>query len=153
MIAILGGYGFTMDPNGTWLWNQIQGAGALSSKDILESRAIAKKNVATLENLFGPDKDKMTTIQRIAASRLTVHLRLTVVYLQVQEFLPPLQEVNLRYPFVTLEKHQEDALFDQVKSRKGGDYDRKVWDSHKRLGLIPGIRWENGAYRHYWAFA
>ena len=156
LIDTLGGYGFTMDTNGTWHWNQMQGAAALDEKDLVDARTLAKKHSAMLKKSLGPDHDTMATIQRVAVSRLTAHLRLTICYLQLQSFgvvLPAIEEVALNYSCGRLEKHQEAAFLNEFERRTGTRLDCEACESHRDLGVVPGIRWEEETNYYYFSFA
>ena len=143
---ILGDYGFTLGTDGTWLWDQTRGAAALSEKDIADARAIAEKHSAMLKKYPPPDDDTMATIQKIAASRSTAHLRMAVCYLQLQSIqvsLPAIEDVEMEYPFVKLGQHQKAALFDALWRDHGTRLDGEAWEFLRDLGIVPGIRWEN----------
>lgn len=144
-----------MDSDGWWLYNQTQGAAALSAGDALDAVALAQSNAAFVAAFFKPNEDRRIIVQRITASRLTVHLRETVLYLQLKSNgtdLPAIEEIKSKYPFRTLEKHQEDALFDEFERRHifthetGSCSPREVWEWSRDLGLVPELNWEDDGY-------
>ncbi|KAL9134705.1 MAG: hypothetical protein Q9175_004106 [Cornicularia normoerica] len=182
LIDLLGGYGYTMRPNGHWSWDRAQGAAAISRKDLLDCLALAETSAAKLkrqllagqdtsnllqsiarvlvevntakrEGQFPADQNTMNIVQKLTSSRLTVHLRETLLYLQLQSIgvdLPIIEEVSLEYPFRTLKKHQEDALFEEWERRKMFDNQsrnlshREIWNFTRNLGFLPNIKWVYG---------
>lgn len=160
LIDLLGCYGFSLSPNGWWRWNPMQGTSEVNEDDLLESKKLARTHVSMLRHFFKPGVDMMTIIQTISAARLTVHLREVVLYLQLQSNgidLPAIEEVSLKTSFVRLEKHQEDALFDEFQKRKlfdnetSGRSRRKVWEHERKVGCVPVMNWKED--RYYWGFA
>ena len=144
-----------MDSGGWWLYNQAQGVAALSAQDILDAVALAQSNAAFVATFFNPDEDRRIVVQRISASRLTVHLRETVLYLQLKANgadLPAVEEIKPIYPHRTLERHQEDALLDEferrhIYSHEASDRSRReIWEECRNLGLVPGLDWESDEY-------
>lgn len=155
LIDLLDGYGFTMDSDGWWFYDQTQGASALSAKDILDAVELAQSNAGFVAAFFNPNEDRRIMVQRIAAARLTVHLREAVLYLQLKSNgadLPAIEEINSEYPYRTLEKQQEDALFDEFERRKVFDHEtgscsrREIWEWSRDLGLVPELNWEDDGY-------
>ena len=169
LISYLGAYGYTMDANGWWHWDQTQSAKAMSVKDVTDSITLAKMNPDIFAQYFAPGRDTPMIMQRLTAARLTVHLREAVLYLQFQSYganLPALEdhptitETPLGYPVIRLKKHQEDALFNEFEqddlfslrqnlpSATRSRSHREIWEADRKLGIVPHLKWKTGAY--YW---
>ena len=167
LIDYLGAYGYNMDANGFWQWDQTQSAAAMSAKDVMDTIALAKANPHVLADFVAPGGDTPIFMQRLTAARLTVHLREAVLYLQLQSggaHLPPIEDLPtvtrspLGYPVMRLKKHQEDALFHEFEqshlysprriftiSTCNGPH-RGAWEADRRLGIVPVANWKDGYY-------
>lgn len=168
LIELLGRHGFTLDERGFCIWDQAKGATALSRRDLLDAQTLVRRHAVVLEQ-FLPKQSTLFKIQRVAAARSTVQLREVVLYLQLQSngvSLPEIElqnngvdisareEAELGYPFMTLGKRQEDALFAEFEKRKLFDSSRRchrrAWESDRGLGWIPWMNWATD--RYFWVF-
>ena len=159
LIDLMGGYGYAIHPNGRWRWDLAQGAAALSKKDLLDSQLLAKINAGMRKGSLS--ESMLKYLDGLAVARLlTLHLREVVLYLQLQSEgadLPEIEEIKLEYPYLTLKKHHEDALFGEFERRKLFDLvprrrsHRGLWEAHRNIGMAPEIYWEDG--KLCWGFA
>lgn len=129
----------------------------MSAQDVLDSVPIAHQNAAILTQMSNKSLDDIDTLEHFTANRLTAHLQEAVLYLQLQVWgvrLPTIEVTELEhsYPFVKLEKHQEDALFQGFVRHEmfasgnmasGRLHSREEWENVRNLGLLPNTRWED----------
>lgn len=158
LIDLMGSYGYAIHPNGRWRWNLAQGAAVLSKKDLLDSQFLATINAGIRKEPHS--ESSLKYLDGLAVARLlTVRLREVVLYLQLQSDgvdLPVIEEINLEYPYLTLQKHHEDALFGEFERRRlfalepRGRSHRGLWEFHRTMGTAPEINWEDGNL--YWGF-
>ena len=92
------------------------------------------------------DQDTVDRILGHTALRLTLYLRETAWYLYYQQRrtnLPPLGRLSREYPFRTLQKQHEDALFREMErdiifdDRVGCLSHRELWEAWRDMGLCP----------------
>ncbi|CAD6574877.1 MAG: hypothetical protein ASARMPRED_006957 [Alectoria sarmentosa] len=158
LMDLVGSYGYAIHPNGRWRWSLAQGPAALSKKDLLDSQLLATINAGTRKRSHS--ESSLKYLDGLAVARLsTVHLREVVLYLQLQSDgvdLPVIEEINLEYPYLTLQKHHEDALFAEFEPRKLFAREPRVrshrglWEAHRKTGMAPEIYWETG--KLCWAY-
>ena len=134
-----------MDQDGQWLWDQEKGAAMLSAEDIRAVLPLAQQNAAILESHVGFAADSIYTLQRLAASILTLHLREAVLCLQLQAWgvkIPAFEETRLEpeFPFLLPKKQHTDALFKYFQRQKG--FDPETWESDRALGYVPYQKWK-----------
>ena len=148
LFEIMESYGFTADPRGRfWQWDETQGRTKLSAQDVMDSVDHADGHARMIKRYFGKTNRK-TLVRRMAAARLTSHLRQTLAYLTLLSRGAPLAElgrVSLQYPYKSLDKHQLDAMYHVLK-RSGlviKSMDRATWEKMRMLGMIDPIKWEN----------
>ncbi|CAD6567639.1 MAG: hypothetical protein ASARMPREDX12_000575 [Alectoria sarmentosa] len=134
------------------------GPAALSKKDLLDSQLLATINAGTRKRSHS--ESSLKYLDGLAVARLsTVHLRELVLYLQLQSDgvdLPVIEEINLEYPYLTLQKHHEDALFAEFEPRKLFAREPRVrshrglWEAQRKMGMAPEVYWETG--KLCWAY-
>ena len=99
------------------------------------------------QRLWAANEKMVNWVLERVCNRVARHLRETAWYLRYQQRragLPALGRINPEYPFRTLQKHHEDALFkeierDGVLEDHGNDSlsHRETWEWWRTMGLNP----------------
>ena len=144
LIECIAEYGFTMNENGRWRWNQEKGAAMLSAGDMRAVVPLAQENAAILQRHVKFEADSTYILQKLAAGILTLHLREVVLCLQLKEFgvsIPAFEETQLEpeFPYLLPKKHHTDALFEYFQGQE--DFDFETWESNRLLGYVPHREW------------
>ena len=108
------------------------------------------------ERPWTADQETVDVVLLFTSLHLTLHLRETAWYLcyeqQWRTNLSPLGRLSREYPFRTLQKHHEDALFRETErdgvfvNRIGRLSDRELWNVWRDMGLNPKDRINNVEY-------
>ena len=98
------------------------------------------------EQLWAADEQMVDWVLERVSCRVTRHLRETAWYLYYQQTrggIPALGRFNSEYPFRTLTKYHEDALFREIErdgvfdNQNGSLSHREVWELLRIMGLSP----------------
>ena len=90
------------------------------------------------------DQETIDHVLEMVSYRLTLHLRETALYLYYQQrraHLPALGRLSREFPFRTLQKHHEDALFKEIDrdglldSKIGSLSHREIWNLLRKMGV------------------
>ena len=145
-----------MNSEGGWIWDQnvAERLSLEKIKDLCpEVLPLAADNMQTLVEVCPPGANQTQILQFLTASRLSLHLREIVFYLQLQTWgrdLPAIEETRLEpaWPCLILQKHHLDALDRYFAGQELYDANlrRKAvqdWTCTRHLGIIPSPRWED----------